>query len=94
MVHYIKETVSNGDTIFENDNRNLYDMYKKSEKKGEINMEASVLKLNAPFITRKKLERTPASEENRKMAAFIDSHNFSFDIDTKTGKLRSVVTKK
>lgn len=57
-------------------------------------MEASVLKPNAPFVTRKKLERTPASEDNRKMAAFIDSHNFSFDIDTKTGKLKSVITKK
>ena len=70
-------------------------MYKKkSEKKGEISMEASVLKPNAPFVTRKKLERTPASEDNRKMAAFIDLHNFSFDIDTKTGKLKSVITKK
>ena len=50
-------------------------MYKKkSEKKGEISMEASVLKPNAPFVTRKKLERTPASEDNRKMAEIGRAH--------------------
>ena len=66
----------------------------KRIREGEINMNACAIKPKLPFVTRNKLERTPASEENRKMVEFMDSHNFSFDIDEKTQELKSVVTKK
>ncbi len=68
-------------------------MGKKSGKKEEIVVNANAVKCNESFVTRKKLKRTPASENNRKMAIFIDSHNFSFDIDAKTGKLKSRIAK-
>lgn len=64
------------------------------KKKGEINMNACAVKPRLPFVTRNKLERTPASEENKKMVEFMDSHNFSFSIDKKTGMLCSKVEKK
>lgn len=57
-------------------------------------MNACAIKPKLPFVTRNKLERTPASEGTRKMVEFMDSHNFSFDIDEKTQELKSVVTKK
>lgn len=57
-------------------------------------MNACAVKPRLPFVTRNKLERTPASEGNRKMVEFMDSHNFSFSIDKKTGLLRSKVEKK
>lgn len=66
----------------------------ESVQEGEVNMNACAVKPKLPFVTRNKLERTPASEENRKMVEFMDSHNFSFDIDYKTQELKSVVTKK
>ena len=69
-------------------------MDKNIEKKGEIEMNACALKPVMPFVTRNKLGRTPATEDNRKMVEFMDSHNFSFDIDAKTNNLECKVTEK
>lgn len=66
----------------------------KKERKGEIGMNACVLKPSMPFVTKNKLERTPATEDNRKMVEFMDSHNFSFDVDKKSKTLRCTVTEK
>lgn len=68
-------------------------MTNKNEK-GEIAMNASVLKPAFPFVTRKEIKKTPASMENRKRVEFMDSHNFSFSVDKKTGILQSKVEKK
>ncbi len=57
-------------------------------------MNASAVKPNLPFATAKKLDRTPATENNRKIASFIDSHNFSFKIDEITKELKTIVTQK
>lgn len=57
-------------------------------------MYASVMKPNSPFITRKALKRKPASEESRKRAEFIDSHDFSVVIDKVTKQAKISVTKK
>lgn len=67
-------------------------MDEEIEKKGEIEMDACALKPMMPFVTRGKLERTPATEDNRKMVEFMDSHNFSFDIDVKTKNLNCRIT--
>lgn len=64
------------------------------EEKGEIEMNACALKPVMPFVTRSKLERTPATEDNRKMVEFMDSHNFSFDVDPKTKTLKCIATEK
>ena len=64
------------------------------KKEGEIDMNACAVKPTLPFVTRNKLERTPASEGTNKMVEFMDSHNFSFSIDKKTGVLYSKVEKK
>ncbi len=69
-------------------------MSKKKEEKGEIEMNACALKPVMPFVTRSKLERTPATEDNRKMVEFMDSHNFSFNIDAETENLECTVTEK
>ncbi len=69
-------------------------MCKKKEKKGEIEMNACAVKPVMPFVTKSKLGRTPATEDNREMVEFMDSHNFSFDIDAKTKTLRCTVTEK
>lgn len=69
-------------------------MNKNIEKKGEIEMNACALKPVMPFVTRNKLGRTPATEDNREMIEFIDSHNFSFDIDVETKNLKCKVTEK
>lgn len=61
---------------------------------GKIIMNASVLKPEMPFVTKGKLERTPATEDNRKMVEFMDAHNFSFDIDVVNEDLKCTVTKK
>jgi hypothetical protein len=53
-------------------------------RKGEFNMNASVVKPTRPFITNKTLKRTPATEDNRKMVEYMDSHDFSFSVDKKT----------
>lgn len=57
-------------------------------------MNAYALKPVVPFATKGRLERTPATEDNRKMVEFMDSHNFSFDIDVKTKDLKCKVTEK
>jgi len=65
-----------------------------NKEKGEIEMNACAVKSVMPFVTRSKLGRTPATEDNREMVEFMDSHNFSFDIDAKTKTLRCTVTEK
>lgn len=67
---------------------------KEKNTEGEKAMNACVVKPKGPFVTRKELKRTPATEENRKMAEFMDSHNFSFSINTATKELKSLVTPK
>lgn len=62
-------------------------------QKGEDEMNACAMKPKLPYVTKNTLTRTPASEDNKKITEFINSHNFSFDIDS-TGKLTSVVTNK
>lgn len=57
-------------------------------------MNACALKPVMPFVTRNKLGRTPATEDNREMIEFIDSHNFSFDIDVESENLKCKVTDK
>ncbi|MCM1026259.1 MAG: hypothetical protein NC432_07470 [Roseburia sp.] len=69
-------------------------MSKNKEGKGEIEMNACAVKPMMPFVTRKKLGRTPATEDNRKMVEFMDSHNFSFEIDAKTENIKCTVTEK
>lgn len=64
------------------------------KEKGEILMNACALKPVMPFATRSKLGRTPATEDNRKMVEFMDSHIFSFHINTETENLECTVTKK
>lgn len=69
-------------------------MSSNKEEKGEIEMNACAIKPVMPFVTRKALERTPATEDNRKIIGFMDSHNFSFDIDANTETLKCTVTEK
>lgn len=69
-------------------------MSNNNEKKGEIEMNACALKPIMPFVTKNELQRTPATEDNRKMVEFMDSHNFSFDIDVETNSLKCTVTNK
>lgn len=57
-------------------------------------MNANAIKLNVPFVTKHELKRIPATNDNRKMAEFIDSHDFSFSVDKKTKELRSTFTSK
>lgn len=65
----------------------------REQEKGEEQMNACAMKPSLPFVTNTALARTPASEDNKKMTEFINSHEFSFDIDS-TGKLISTVTVK
>jgi hypothetical protein len=67
---------------------------KKDVKEGEIDMNACALKPMLPFITGTDLKRTPATEENRKMVEFMDSHKFSFSFDRESKELKSQVTPK
>lgn len=69
-------------------------MSKEKEEKGEIEMNACALKPVMPFVTRNKLGRTPATEDNRKIVEFMDSHNFSFNINAETENLECTVTEK
>ena len=57
-------------------------------------MNACALKPIMSFSTRNKLERTPATEDNRKMVELMDSHNFSFDINGETDDLECTITEK
>lgn len=65
----------------------------KSLNKEEKNMNASAVKPTGLFVTSKKLERTPASQENIDRIKFMDSHNFSLDID-ENKKVNIKVSKK
>ena len=64
-----------------------------SQKGGEA-MNAYVTKPNTPFITKHELKRTPITDENKKMAQFIDSHTFSFSIHKETDQVEVRVTPK
>jgi len=66
----------------------------ESKEEGENIMNASAVKPTLPFVTRKKLERTPASVENRQRVDFMNAHNFSFSVDKETGSLQCKVEKK
>ena len=66
----------------------------RENKEGEIIMNACAVKPTLPFVTRKAIEKTPASAENRKRVEYMDSHNFSFSVNKKTGDLHSKVEKK
>ena len=57
-------------------------------------MNAYAVKPNMPFATKKTLKRTPASKENRDMIEYMDSHEFSFQVDKDTGKYIIGVRKK
>lgn len=57
-------------------------------------MNACVLKPKLPFVTKTELERTPATEGNKRIAEFLDSHNFSFDINAETNDLKCTVSKR
>lgn len=56
-----------------------------SKDKEEEMMNACAMKPNSPFVTSKKLKRTPATKENIERIKFMDSHNFFFDIDKNKG---------
>ena len=66
----------------------------RKDKKGEIIMNACAVKPSLPFVTRKTIEKTPASAETRKRVEFMDSHNFSFSVNKETGVLHSKMEKK
>jgi hypothetical protein len=57
-------------------------------------MNAYAVKSISPFVTKLELKRTPATEENKKIAEFIDSHDFSFDVNPKTKEITSYVALK
>lgn len=52
------------------------------------------VKPKLPFVAHTTLKRTPVSEQNKKVANFMDSHNFSLNVNKKTGKLESTVSLK
>lgn len=56
-------------------------------KKEENNMNAYSIRPTIPFISAKPLKRTPSSDINKEIAAFIDSHEFSFDVNADTKDL-------
>lgn len=64
------------------------------EKKGDDSVNAYAVKPNMSYVTRKALKRTPATEENRNMIKYMDSHEFSFRVDKDTGKFKSGVKSK
>ena len=66
----------------------------EKEKKGDVVVNACAVKPTIPFVTRKKIKKTPATLENRERVEFIDSHNFYFSIDKETGSLHCRVEKK
>lgn len=69
-------------------------MDKKQEQKGGISMNACAVKPTLPFVTKGVLKRTPISQEHKNMVEFMDSHNFSIDINVETGEFKSTVTDK
>lgn len=57
-------------------------------------MNANVMKFNESFYSTKELKRTPATEENRQRCTFIDGHEFSFQVDIDSKRLKSMVKSK
>ena len=58
-------------------------------------MNANVVKSSTPFVTRcSELNHTPMSEENRERKAYMDSHNFTMNVNKTTGKMSTKVTKR
>lgn len=75
--------------------RRCYNMNEKEKiEKGENNMNAYAMKPKLPFVAKNELKKTPATDDNRKMVEFMDSHNFSFSVNKDTGELRSTITPK
>lgn len=66
----------------------------KEKEKGDMGMNASVMKPKLPFVAKSELKRTPASADNRKMVEFMDAHNFSFSVSKESKELRSMVRPK
>lgn len=64
------------------------------KEKEESDMNGCAVKPKLSFVANNMLARTPASNENKIISKFINSHNFSFGIDEKTGELKSTVTDK
>ena len=64
------------------------------EMEEEFNMSGYAIKSDEPFISKKKLVRTPTSKENKDRRNYINSHNFSFEIDSNTKELKSSVSEK
>ncbi len=63
-------------------------------KKGEKKKNACAVKPSLPYVTRKTVERTPVSQENKNRVDFIDSHNFFSKVNKETGSLQCKVEKK
>lgn len=59
----------------------------KRNKKEENNMNAYAIRPTNPFTSAKPLKRTPSSDVTKEIAAFIDSHEFSFDVNVNTKDL-------
>ena len=57
-------------------------------------MAVYAIKSKTPFITNKELKGKRPSEEYLERRRFINSHNFIFDTDEKTGELKVMVTEK
>lgn len=57
------------------------------DNKEENTMNAYAIRPIMPFATTKELHKTPYSQINREIAEFIDSHDFSFDVNKDTGDL-------
>lgn len=62
--------------------------------KGECEMYAYATKPRVPFVARTELKRTQPTIENKKMADFLDSHDFSFSVDQTGKKIVSSCSKK
>ncbi len=56
-------------------------------------MNAYAVKPEVPFVTKRKLARTPASIENQKMVEYIDNHEFSFRVADGVQEVRDKVIK-
>ena len=66
----------------------------KNKQKGDVSMNAYAIKPNMPFVTKNILKRTPATKENKAMVEYMDSHDFSFQFDEKTGEYQGKVIDK
>ncbi len=64
------------------------------DTKGEMSVNAYAVKPKEPFIAKGTLARTPASENNKKMIEFMNSHQFSFSVNQETKKMECTFTEK